>query len=45
MTTAVTRLKLNSICAGTTNFLVVGIIIAKQNPKVIKSKNGKSIGH
>ncbi|KAF0748429.1 meiosis-specific with OB domain-containing protein, partial [Aphis craccivora] len=38
MNTGVTRLKLNSIFPGTTNILVVGIIIAKQHPKVIISK-------
>ncbi|VVC34548.1 Nucleic acid-binding, OB-fold [Cinara cedri] len=38
MATGVMRLKLNSIFPGTTNFLVVGIIIAKLNPKVIISK-------
>ncbi|XP_025203366.1 meiosis-specific with OB domain-containing protein-like [Melanaphis sacchari] len=38
MNTGVTRLKLNSIFPGTTNILVVGIIIAKQNPRVIISK-------
>lgn len=36
----VMRLKLNSICPGSTHFIVVGIIIAKQNPKVIISKRG-----
>jgi len=41
MNTGVTRLKLNSIFPGTTNILVVGIIIAKQHPKVIISKKGK----
>lgn len=40
MDTGVMRLKLNAICPGTINFLVVGIIIAKQNPKVILSKKG-----
>lgn len=43
MTTGVMRLKLNSINPGTTNFMIVGIIIAKQCPKVIISKNSKSI--
>lgn len=37
------KLKLNSIFPGTTNFLVVGIIIAKQTPKVIVPKQGKII--
>lgn len=40
MTTGVMRLKLNSIGAGTTNFMAVGIIIAMQSPKVIVSKKG-----
>lgn len=40
MMTGVMRLKLNSICPGSTHFIVVGIIIAKQNPKVILSKRG-----
>ncbi|XP_022174096.1 meiosis-specific with OB domain-containing protein-like [Myzus persicae] len=38
MNTGVMKLKLNSIFPGTTNILVVGIIIAKQYPKVIVSK-------
>jgi len=41
MNIGVMRLKLNSIFPGATNILVVGIIIAKQNPKVIVSKKGK----
>lgn len=41
MNSGVMRLKLNSISAGTTNFLAVGIIIAIQSPKVIVSKKGK----
>lgn len=43
MNTGVMKLKLNSIFPGTTNILVVGIIIAKQYPKVIVSKQGKVI--
>jgi len=43
MNTGVMKLKLNSIFPGTTNLLVVGIIIAKQTPKVIVSKQGKII--
>jgi hypothetical protein len=43
MSTGVMRLKLNSISAGTTNFLTVGIIIAMQSPKVIVSRKGKLI--
>lgn len=39
----VTRLKLNSISPGSTHFMVVGIIIAKQNPKVIVSKKGNQM--
>lgn len=43
MNTGVMRLKLNSIFPGATNILVVGIIIAKQNPKIVVSKKGKII--
>jgi len=43
MNIGVMKLKLNSIFPGTTNILVVGIIIAKQYPKVIVSKQGKLI--
>jgi len=43
MTTGVMRLKLNSIYPGTTKCIVVGIIIAKQSPTVIRTKNGKLI--
>lgn len=39
----VTRLKLNSISPGSTHFMVVGIIIGKQNPKVIVSKKGNQM--
>jgi len=42
MTTGVTRFKINSIYPGISNCIVVGIIIAKQSPKVVKFKKGKS---
>lgn len=43
MATGVIRLKLKSIYPGISNFIVVGIIIAKRNPKVIITKKGKLI--
>lgn len=45
MNTGVVRLKISSIGPGTTNSLVVGIIIAKQSPRAIISKIGKLFKH
>ncbi|XP_050438704.1 meiosis-specific with OB domain-containing protein [Adelges cooleyi] len=38
MATGIMRLKINSISVGTTNFILIGIIIAKQNPRLVISK-------